>query len=54
MERTLGTAEQYFSEKSLDHSRRLAENADPWATPRFNLLTLGLHPGIFILIKPLN
>lgn len=51
MERTLGTVGQYFWEKSLDHSRRLAENADPWATPRFNLLILGPHPGIFILIK---
>lgn len=46
--------EQYFWEKSLDHSRQLAENADPWATPRFNLLILGLHPGVFILIKLLN
>lgn len=54
MEGTLGTAEQYFSEKSLDHSRRLAENADPWVTPRFNLLILGPHPGILILIKLLN
>lgn len=54
MEGTLGTEEQYFSEKSLDHSRRLAENADPWATPRFNLLILGPHPGILILIKLLN